>query len=45
MEFAGIKYLVVDAGLFGSVIAERIASDKNERITIIDKNAHIGGNC
>jgi UDP-galactopyranose mutase len=43
MEFQNLKYLVVGAGFFGSVIAERIAEDKGERVVVIDKREHIGG--
>ena len=38
-------YLVVGAGFFGSVIAERIANDLGSRVLVIDKRPHIGGNC
>jgi UDP-galactopyranose mutase len=38
-------YLVVGAGLFGSVVAERIANDLNSKVLIIDRRNHIGGNC
>lgn len=44
MDFRGLKYLVVGSGFFGSVIAERIARDKNEKVLVIDKRPHIGGN-
>lgn len=37
--------LVVGAGLFGSVMAERIASQLHLPVTVIDKRSHIGGNC
>lgn len=37
--------LIVGAGLFGSVMAERIASQLNKPVTVIDKRTHIGGNC
>ena len=39
------KYIVVGAGVFGSVIAERIASVLNEPVTVIEKRGHTGGNC
>ena len=39
------KYIVVGAGIFGSVIAERIASVLNEPVTVIEKRGHTGGNC
>jgi UDP-galactopyranose mutase len=38
-------YLIVGAGLSGAVIAERIANVLNEKVIIIDKRDHIGGNC
>ncbi|EMY4796372.1 MULTISPECIES: UDP-galactopyranose mutase [Bacillus cereus group] len=38
------KYVIVGAGFAGSVIAERIASQLNEKVLIIEKRNHIGGN-
>lgn len=38
-------YLVVGAGFFGSVIAERIANELRRKVLVIDKRPHIGGNC
>lgn len=38
-------YLIVGAGFFGSVIAERIANDLGESVLVLDKRTHIGGNC
>ncbi len=37
--------IIVGAGFAGSVLAERLATQKNKRILIIDKRQHIGGNC
>lgn len=37
-------YLIVGAGFAGSVMAERIASQMNKKVLIIDKRNHIGGN-
>ncbi|MBD5137540.1 MAG: UDP-galactopyranose mutase [Lachnospiraceae bacterium] len=37
--------LIVGAGMFGSVMAERIASQLKRPVTVIDKRPHIGGNC
>jgi UDP-galactopyranose mutase len=37
-------WLVVGAGFAGSVIAERLANDANQRVLVIDKRMHIGGN-
>lgn len=38
------KYVIVGAGLSGIVMAERIANVLNERVLIIEKRNHIGGN-
>lgn len=38
-------YLVVGAGLAGCVMAERLASQSDKKVLIIDKRPHIGGNC
>jgi UDP-galactopyranose mutase len=37
-------YLIVGAGFAGSVLAERLASQSGNKILIIDKRIHIGGN-
>jgi UDP-galactopyranose mutase len=37
-------YLIVGAGYAGSVLAERLASQRNKRVLIIDKRSHIAGN-
>ena len=37
-------YLIVGAGFSGSVLAERIASQYNKKVLIVDKRNHIGGN-
>ncbi len=37
-------WLVVGAGFAGSVIAERIASQRGESVLVIDKRNHVGGN-
>jgi UDP-galactopyranose mutase len=38
-------FLIVGCGLSGAVIAERIANTLNNKVTIIEKRDHIGGNC
>lgn len=38
------EYVVVGAGFFGSVLAERIAQVLNKRVLVIDRRSHIGGN-
>lgn len=37
-------YLIVGAGFAGCVLAERLASQCNKRILIVEKRSHIGGN-
>jgi UDP-galactopyranose mutase len=41
---AGFDYLIVGAGFAGSVLAERLATELNKRVLIIDRRPHIGGN-
>jgi len=37
-------WLIVGAGFAGSVLAERIATQRGESVLIIDRRSHIGGN-
>ena len=39
------EYIVVGSGIFGSVVAERIATVLQKPVTVIEKRSHIGGNC
>jgi len=41
---AAYDTLVVGAGFAGSVIAERLASQAGERVLLVDRRPHIGGN-
>ena len=43
--YKSFDYVLVGAGFFCSVIAERIANDMNKKVLIIEKRDHIGGNC
>lgn len=43
--YKSFDYVLVGAGFFCSVIAERIANDLNKKVLIIEKRNHIGGNC
>jgi len=45
LPFEHYDYLIVGSGLSGAVLAERIASQLNKKILIIDKRDHIAGNC
>jgi len=38
-------YIIVGAGYAGSVMAERIATQLNKKVLIIEKRKHIAGNC
>src|SRR3954470_13901695 len=37
-------YMVVGAGFAGSVLAERLASDLDKKVLVVEKRNHIGGN-
>jgi len=38
-------YIIVGAGFAGCVIANKIATELNKKVLIIEKRHHIGGNC
>jgi UDP-galactopyranose mutase len=38
-------YLIVGAGFFGAVIANKIANELKKKVLIVEKRDHIGGNC
>ncbi len=40
----GFDYLIVGAGFAGSVLAERLANELDQRVVVVDKRPHIGGN-
>ncbi|RZJ14663.1 MAG: UDP-galactopyranose mutase [Haliea sp.] len=40
----GYDYLIVGAGFAGAVLAERLASQLNQRVLLIDRRDHVGGN-
>jgi UDP-galactopyranose mutase len=40
----GFDYLIVGAGLAGSVLAERLASGSHKRVLLLDRRPHVGGN-
>jgi UDP-galactopyranose mutase len=37
-------YLIVGAGFAGSVLAERLASQHNKKVLLVERRSHIGGN-
>ncbi|MBV4425518.1 UDP-galactopyranose mutase [Clostridium tyrobutyricum] len=39
------KYVIIGAGLAGLTMAERISSELNEKVLVIEKRDNIGGNC
>ena len=38
-------FLIIGAGFYGCVLAERIASVMKKKVVILEKRDHIGGNC
>jgi len=44
VNFSKFKYVVIGAGFWGATIAERIASDLDEKVLVVEKRNHIGGN-
>lgn len=38
-------YLIVGAGFAGAVMAERLASQLDKKVLVVDRRNHIGGNC
>lgn len=43
MEVKGYKYIIAGAGIFGAIIAERLAS-RGENVLVVEKRDHIAGN-
>ena len=37
-------WLIVGAGFAGSVLAERLANERGERVLVVDRRDHVGGN-
>jgi UDP-galactopyranose mutase len=44
LDQTNYDFLVVGAGLAGSVLAERLAAGMGKRVLVVDKRSHIGGN-
>jgi UDP-galactopyranose mutase len=42
--YGGFDTLIVGAGFAGSVLAERLASQLDQRVLVVEKRSHIGGN-
>ena len=40
----GFDYLIVGAGFAGSVMAERLASRAGQRVLVVERRGHVGGN-
>lgn len=45
MELRDYSYIIVGSGFSGAVIAERIASQLGQKVLVIEKRDHPGGNC
>ncbi|MFL0249126.1 UDP-galactopyranose mutase [Clostridium neuense] len=39
------KYVIIGAGLSGLTLAQKISTELNEHVLVIEKRNHIGGNC
>lgn len=39
------KYIIIGAGISGITLAQKLSTELNEHVLIIDKRNHIGGNC
>ena len=39
------EYVIVGAGIAGSVLANKIANEKHKKVLIIEQRSHIAGNC
>lgn len=39
------EHIIVGAGLAGCVLAERIANVLGEKVLVVEKRDHLGGNC
>lgn len=40
-----MRYFIIGAGFWGSVMAERVATVLREPVTVVERRSHIGGNC
>lgn len=38
-------YLIVGAGFFGAVLAQKIATELKKKVLVLERREHIGGNC
>jgi UDP-galactopyranose mutase len=45
MDLQAYPFVIAGSGLLGAVMAERIANDSNQRVLVVEKRNHIGGNC
>ena len=43
--FENVDYIIVGAGFYGAVLAERLTNDLQKKVLVIDKNYHVGGHC
>lgn len=44
MSFAGCDLVVVGSGFFGLTTAERVATQLNKRVLVLERRPHLGGN-
>ena len=44
MSYAGYDLVIVGSGFFGLTVAERVASELDKRVLMLERRSHIGGN-
>ncbi|MES1160918.1 MAG: NAD(P)-binding protein [Bacteroidota bacterium] len=45
MDLQEFSFVVVGSGLLGAVVAENIAGQLDQKVLVLEKRQHIGGNC
>lgn len=45
MSISEYRYVIAGSGFLGSVVAERIATELQQPVLVLEKRNHIGGNC
>jgi UDP-galactopyranose mutase len=43
-NYSGYDLVIVGSGFFGLTVAERVATQLNKRVLVLDRRSHVGGN-